>query len=115
MVLKIVTMQNLATNNFILPSYYKLENVAVAVSFRKPGNVVSHFNVDFEIFNEGDSYKAVPVFDQVTKRLVNLPDVLLFSINDGVLISESKHKDLIVDIAKEMTKRKIIENTKCQN
>jgi hypothetical protein len=115
MVLQIKTMQNLDTNNVILPSYNKLENVAVAVSFRKPGNVVSYFNLDFEIFQKGNSYKAVPVFDQVNKRLVTLPDVLLFSINDGVLISELKHKDLIVDIAKELTKRKIIENTKCRD
>ena len=52
---------------------YEIGSVTVPVPFRKPGNVVEHLSVQFDVFQKGPELEAYPVISEADKRLTNLP------------------------------------------
>jgi hypothetical protein len=60
--------------------------LTVFVAYRKPGNVIEHLPVRFNVFRYGSRYTAVPLCNEAQKRLTALPNELLFTVLNGNVV-----------------------------
>lgn len=79
--------------------------VSVAAPYRKPGNVIEHLPVRFEVFRRGRRFTAVPFCSEADKRLANLPDVLMFEKSRyNVICKSAADVFLVAEIMAEWKK-----------
>ena len=97
----------------ITPEMYKVAEFPVDVKFRKPGNVVEYVRVEFEIFRDGEYYKAVPLQDSQTKILTTLPCELLFEVKEGKIYNHTEGKEEVVeDVVCKLAELNLVEPLK---
>lgn len=60
----------------------KIANFTIEVPYRSTGNIIINKNVDFDIYQEGFLYKAVPLCDLEERRVASLPPELSFEIKN---------------------------------
>ena len=88
---------------------HKVAEFSIDVKYRRPGNVVYYLPVKFEIFRDGEYYKAIPLQDFQTRILTNLPKALKFEIKEGKIYNYSTDKEEVVDdIVNKLLERKIL-------
>lgn len=80
--------------------------VSVAVPYRKPGNVIEHLPVQFEVFYNGSKLSAVPFCNENVRRLTALPEVLRFEVERSGLVCKRLHlatvaQDIMATVALE--------------
>ena len=85
---------------------YKVAQFSIDVKYRRPGNVVEYLPVKFEIFRDGEYYKAIPLQDFQTRILTNLPKALKFEIKEGKILNYSADKEVVEDIVNKLRERK---------
>jgi len=81
----------------ITAEMYKVAEFTVNVKHRQPENVVEYIPVEFEIFRDGEYYKAIPLQDTQTRILTTLPCELVFEIKDGKIINYTQGKEEVVE------------------
>lgn len=81
----------------ITAEMYKVAEFTIHVKFRKPGNIVAHIPVEFEIFRDGEYYKAVPLQDSQIRMLTTLPRELIFEVKDGRVYNATRGKEEVVE------------------
>ena len=80
--------------------------IVVSVPLRMPGNVIKHKEVVFKIFQSFDYIRAIPLCDEKTRDILNLPPELAFHIADGVAINvRPAWKDVARNIAEVLASR----------
>ncbi|HLL42617.1 MAG TPA: hypothetical protein VK369_05725 [Segetibacter sp.] len=87
---------------------YKVAQFSIDVKYRRPGNVVEYLPVKFEIFRDGEYYKAIPSQDFQTRILTNLPKALKFEIKEGKILNYSADKEVVEDIVNKLLERKCV-------
>jgi len=87
---------------------HKIANVVVNVAYRRPGNVVVHVPVKFEVFEDKRCFKAVPFITREVKRLIQLPKVLSFTVKNSRIYTLDK-KEVIEEIVDELVKLEVVE------
>ena len=87
---------------------YKVAQFSIDVKYRRPGNVVEYLPVKFEIFRDGEYYKAIPLQDFQTRILTNLPKALKFEIKEGKILNYSADKEVVEDIVNKLLERKCV-------
>lgn len=85
-----------------------VELVSIPVPYRKPGNVVEHLTIQFEVSYQENNFRAVPFCNTNNKRLTALPDVLLFRVEKGNVVC--KRSDLVTVAQKIMSELPLPDN-----
>ncbi|WP_018613845.1 hypothetical protein [Segetibacter koreensis] len=95
----------------ITAAMHKVADLFINVKYRCPGNVIKYVPVKFEVFREGEYFKALPVETAESNRLTNLPKQLLFQIDSGKVYTFDKadKEDVVEDIANNLYKMNIVE------
>jgi hypothetical protein len=92
---------------------HKIANIFVDVKYRNPGNVVAHKSVEFEIFNDGESFQATPLVSEENKWLLNMPTQFAFQfINGSICVCKPSLEEIVEEIVNELAKQDIIEMPK---
>lgn len=68
----------------------KLASLTVTVPYRSSGNVIRQHQIPFEVYREEALYKAVPLLSEPERRTANLPEELVFFVENGKLRSPRK-------------------------
>ena len=71
----------------------KITNLSVQVPYKSAGNTIIQKPVSFDIYQEAGDYKAIPCLSEDEKRIANLPDELIFHIENGQPVSARGSKD----------------------
>jgi hypothetical protein len=71
----------------------KLASVTIDVPYKSSGGVIRQNPVEFEVFESGDHYSLKPCLDEAGRQLANLPEELLFVLEDGKPVSLRGIKD----------------------
>jgi hypothetical protein len=89
---------------------HKIANIPVNVKYRRPGNVIAYLPVEFEIFKEGEYFRAIPLQDLQNRILTNLPKELLFKVKDGIIYNNPAGTDAVVqDILRQLVSMNEVE------
>lgn len=92
---------------------HKVADLDIKVKYRRPGNVVGYVPVEFEIFKDGEYFKAIPLATIESKRLTNLPAQLLFQLKNRTIYTIDKtgkeKEEVIEDIVNELFDMNIAE------
>ena len=100
-------METTSTNIDIISNFHKIAIVNIPVPFRKPGNVVEHLSIDFEVYENGHNFKAVPLCNEASKLLTALPEYFYFRIVNGrTIVLERKYKEIAENIVAGLLIRK---------
>lgn len=72
--------------------WQSLGKVRIKVPYRAPGNVTRHVPVEFEVDVAGNKnvFRAKPLADEKTSRLVNVPSVMNFVVDNGWVKAKNK-------------------------
>ena len=62
---------------------YSVRHVRVDVPYRLPGNVVKHFPVEFQVHTSGNSMWAIPLCNEIIKRMTALPERVVIRLENG--------------------------------
>lgn len=65
----------------------KLKTITVQVPLKSSGGVIHQRNVAFEVFREDGHYSLKPCLPPEERRVLNLPDELNFTMEDGKAVS----------------------------
>ena len=71
----------------------KISTVEVAIPYKRAGNVITQQNVSFDFFKETDHYKLVPCLTPEERLVANLPEELLFEMQNNKPVSLRGIKD----------------------
>lgn len=97
----------------ITADMHKIAEFCINIQYRQPGNVVEHVPVEFEVFMDGENYRAVPLQNFETSVLTNLPNELIFEIKDGKICNCKKGTEEIVeDIVSKLAEMDLVKITK---
>ena len=89
---------------------HKIAYLNINVKYRRPGNVIGYIPVEFEIFRDGEFYKAVPLQSFQTRILTTLPNKLVFKVSDGKVYNFTAGKEEVVeDIVSKLAKMNVVE------
>lgn len=89
---------------------HKIAEFSINIKHRRPGNVVQYIPVEFEVFLDGEYYKAIPLQSAQSSLLTNLPNELLFRVEDGKIYNCTRRTEEIVeDIVNQLAERGVIE------
>lgn len=88
---------------------YSVRHVHVDVPYRLPGNVVKHIPVEFQVHTSGNTMWAIPLCDEIIKRMTGLPERVVVRLENGkpVLSPADKgtiREELVTTIASLGTK-----------
>jgi hypothetical protein len=93
---------------------YKISSLYVQVPYKSSGNVIVQKKVLFDLYKKGDLYKAIPDLNQDEKRIANLPDELLFVVEEGKPVSSRGAHDgnlhVIQDIFEKLVEENLVES-----
>jgi hypothetical protein len=93
---------------------YKISSLYIQVPYKSSGNVIVQKMVLFDLYKKGDLYKAIPDLAEDEKRLADLPDELLFSIEEGKPVSSRGLQDgnlhVIRDIFEKLVEENLVES-----
>jgi hypothetical protein len=93
----------------ITPDCHKIAECEVKVKYRRPGNVVEYLPVKFEVFREGECYKAVPLQDTSIRILTNLPRQIFFHLKNGKVVQCSRgQQEIMEELVTQMVSREMI-------
>lgn len=94
----------------ITADMHKVAEFSINVKYRQPGNVVEYFPVEFEVFRDGDYYKAVPLPSVENTRLTEFRKEYPFQIKNGKACNcYTGTEEIVDDIVKKMAQMNIIE------
>jgi len=95
----------------ITAEMHKVADFYLNVKYRCPGNVVKYTSVEFEIFRDGECFKAIPVETDENRRLTDLPKQLLFQIKNGMAYTSSRTgtEEVVEEIVNKLFEMKIVE------
>jgi hypothetical protein len=94
----------------ITADLHKIADLSINVKYRQPGNVVEYLPVEFEVFKDGNFYKAVPLPGVETRTLTNLLNEYVFQINNGKACNCKQGSEEIIDeIVRKMAQTNIVE------
>ena len=89
---------------------HKIAYLNINVKYRRPGNVIGYIPVEFEIFRDGEFYKAIPLQSIQTRILTTLPDELVFKISDRRIFNYVPGtEEVIEDIVNELVEVNLVE------
>ena len=71
----------------------KISTVEFPIPYKRAGNVITQQNVSFDFFKEAEHYKLIPLLSKEELLVANLPEELLFEIQDGKPVSLRGKKD----------------------
>jgi hypothetical protein len=95
----------------IAAGMHKIAALPLKVKCCDGGNGGEYIPVEFEIFVQGEYYKALPLHSREARQRTNLPDQLLFQIKNGTVYNDSGGTDKVVeDLVNQLIKMKIAEN-----
>ncbi len=90
----------------------KITSVTLKVSYKGAGNVVRQQDVSFDIYQEGETYKAVPTLSEAERRIANLPPELRFQYQEGKTSSsrgaQEGNLNLLLDITEALKAKGIL-------
>src|SRR5437764_1273920 len=94
----------------IAADMHKIAEFYINVKYRQPGNVVEYLPVEFEVFKDGDYYRAIPLPRFEVKTLTNLPCEYTFQIKNGKPYKCQKGTEEIVDdIVRKIAHMNVVE------
>jgi hypothetical protein len=94
----------------ITAEMHKIAEFSINVKYRRPGNVVAYIPVEFEVFINGDYYKAVPLQNFETRRLTSLPNCITFQIKNGKVYNDNRGtEDVVKEIVGKLFEMNILE------
>src|SRR4051812_22868281 len=72
-------------SNFIIiaADMHKIAAFSINVKYRQPGNVVEYLPVEFEIYQDGNYFEAIPLPCSKTRTLTNLRNEYTFQLKNG--------------------------------
>ena len=82
----------------------KIATVEVAVPYKRAGNVITQHNVSFGFFQEEDHFKLVPSLTHDELLVANLPEELLFEMQDNKPVSLRGLKDTNLHVIQDAVK-----------
>jgi hypothetical protein len=86
--------------------FMKVTSLSIQVPFRGTGNTIRQTPVQFDIYQQGLTFKAIPELDEDQRRIGNIPEELVFSVENGKPFSEKGVREgnqhLIEDIWKRL-------------
>lgn len=89
---------------------HKIAEFPINVKYRRPGNVVAYLPVEFEVFIDGEYYKAIPLQSTEIRMLANVPKELVFQIKNGNICNYKPETEEIVQaIAAQLAKMNVDE------
>lgn len=88
---------------------HTVRHVMVDVPYRLPGNVVKHYPVEFQVHTSRAMMWAIPLCNEIVKRMTALPEKIVVSLEKGkpVLLPADKgtiKEELVSAIASQGTK-----------
>lgn len=90
----------------------KITSVNISFPYKGPGNIIRQNPVLFDVYSMEDHFKAVPLLNEDERRIANLPQELLFSFNEGKLVSHRGSFDgnfhAIEEIVHQLQKQNLI-------
>ena len=99
-------------SNFIIiaAEMHKISEFPIDVKYRQPGNVVEYLPVEFEIFQDGNYFKAIPLPGFETWTLTDLRNEYTFQIKNGKTYNCKKGtEEIIDDIVNKMVQMNVVE------
>jgi hypothetical protein len=84
--------------------------VVVEVPYRKPGNVIEHLPIEFEIFQMNNHLTAVPRCSEEIMRLINIGKTIRFKIVKGdIVVEKPRLKQVAEDIFNVMVSKRLLQ------
>jgi hypothetical protein len=99
-------------SNFIIiaADMHKIAEFSIDVKYRLPGNVVEYLPVEFEIFQDRNYFKAIPLPCLETRTLTNLRNEYTFQIKNGKTYNcKNGTGEIIDDIITKMAQMNVVE------
>ena len=73
--------------------------ILVSVPYRMPGNVIKQKDVAFEIFQTFNRITAIPLCDETTRDILNLPSEIVFYMVGDVVVG---HRPALKDVSRNI-------------
>jgi len=94
----------------IAAEMHKIAYLNINVKYRQPGNLVEYIPVEFEVFRDGEIYRAIPLQSIETRILTTLPDELTFEITEDKILNHIPGKEEVVeDIVSKLVEMNVVE------
>jgi len=94
----------------IAAEMHKIAYLNINVKYRQPGNLVEYIPVEFEVFRDGEIYRAIPLQSIQTRILRALPDELTFEITEDKILNYIPGKEEVVeDIVSQLVEMNVVE------
>jgi hypothetical protein len=94
----------------IAAEMHKIAEITIDIKYRRPGNVIGYIPVQFEIFLDGEFYKAIPLQNYQTRLLTNLPNALLFQVKNGKICNCTRGtQEVIEELVKKLGTMNVVE------
>jgi hypothetical protein len=71
-------------------------HVTVDVPYRMPGNVIKHVPVEFSVHQNRENVWAIPLCDEILRRMAGLPDKILLKPGPEISIMQPAGRDSVV-------------------
>ncbi len=81
---------------------HEITTVIIPVAHFRGLDVITHEDVSFRIFREGDWFKAVPQLPAVERKITGIPEELLFVYWDHVVLSANDTEDESMEVIKNL-------------
>jgi hypothetical protein len=92
------------------PKMHKIAEFPVKVKYRQLENVPEYIPVEFEIFVDGEYYKALPLESFEKRMLANLPNELKFQTKNGQIENCKKEsQEVIEEIVRKLFEMNVVE------
>ncbi len=94
----------------ITAEMHKIAEFFINVKYRRPGNVITYIPIEFEVFINGEFYKAVPLQNFETRMLTSLPNAIMFQIKNGKVYNDNRGtEDIVKEIVGKLGEMNIVE------
>jgi hypothetical protein len=94
----------------ITAEMHKIAEFFINVKYRRPGNVITYIPIEFEVFINGEYYKAVPLQTTETRMLTSLPCSITFQIKNGKVYNDNRGtEDIVKEIVGKLVEMNIVE------
>lgn len=71
----------------------QLTTITISIPYKRAGNVISQQPVTFDVYQADDQYSLVPLLNSDELSVANLPQELVFVMQNGKPVSERGPKD----------------------
>jgi hypothetical protein len=87
---------------FLTTITHEITMVTIPVAHFRDFDLITHEEVSFRIFREGDWFKAVPQLPAVERKATGIPEELLFIYWNHVVLSANDTEDETMEVIKNL-------------